>query len=91
MSRLKRETLTVRGEMYIVREWTLDERGQFIAEHEKDKSAALSVLVTSCTINEDGSRRFATTETVRAEPASVVDDLAEAILRLSAGDPEKNA
>ena len=93
MSRLIRETVTIRGEDFIVREWTPAERSAAFKTRESDVSAFPAAVAYSCTIKEDGKRFFASLDAVQQEPAAIVDELCAAALRLSGvldQDEEKN-
>jgi hypothetical protein len=75
--RLRSEQIKVREETYTVREWTVAERAEFHKRWEENKPLACIYLVSVCTVNPDGSRRFADVDAAGAEAADVADALAE--------------
>ncbi len=75
--RLRSEQIKVREETYTVREWTVGERTEFFKRWEESQPKACIYLVAVCTVNPDGTKRFADVDAVGNEAADVVDALAE--------------
>jgi len=84
MSRLKTDTVTIRGEAFKIREWTPSERKGFLQKNDADRYMAGVYLAWCCTLNDTGGRLFTSEKFIAdEEPTELSDELAAAILKLS--------
>lgn len=89
--RLKRETITIDGTDYLVRQWTGLERAEFFKRSRDDAMLASIYIVQRCTINEDGSPRWKTEALAGGESTDILDPLTQKICELSGVKTEDGA
>jgi hypothetical protein len=82
-SRLKKDTVTIRGEDFAIREWTALERAEFLKRSKEDLLSAGIYIAHRCTIKDDGKPYWAKESDAGGEPPELIDGLTAAICKLS--------
>jgi len=89
MSKLRRETVTIRDEPYLIREWTPAERSEFFKRVKADPTLGSAYIAFRCTLkDETGAPLWPKEKDVTDGEVSteVCDEINKAIMKLSGVD-----